>query len=38
VSKLQEQVVKVLAIPGVAEILKPILDPMMTKLNAIAGV
>ena len=38
VSKLQEQVAKVLAIPGAAEILKPILDPMMTKLNAIAGV
>ena len=38
VARLQEQVTKALAIPGVSDVLKPILDPMMTKLNAIAGV
>ena len=37
VTKLQEQVVKVLGLPGVGEILKPIVDPVMAKLNAIAG-
>lgn len=37
VGKLQEQVTKLLGVPGVGDVLKPILDPIMSKLNAIAG-
>lgn len=37
VSKLHELVAKILGLPGVGEVLKPILDPVMSKLDAIAG-
>ena len=35
---LTELIDKVLAIPGVAEIVKPVIDPIKTKLEAIAKV
>ena len=37
VANLKDQVAKILAIPGVGDVLKPIVEPMMAKLSAIAG-
>lgn len=37
VAKLQEQVAKTLGVPGVGDALRPVVEPMMAKLAAIAG-